>query len=59
VSPLSGKGLDYTRVSCPVCEQVCRDALWIPQNVLLAPEADINAVADAIEKVVTHAKDVG
>jgi dTDP-4-amino-4,6-dideoxygalactose transaminase len=57
-SPLSGKGLDYTRVDCPVCEAVCRDAVWIPQNVLLAPEADLVAVADAIEKVLAHAKDV-
>lgn len=59
MSPLSGKGLDYTRVSCPVCEQVCRDAVWIGQNVLLAPDADVTVVADAIEKVLTHAKDIG
>jgi hypothetical protein len=37
-----------------VAEQVCHDAVWIPQNVLLAPEADIEAIADAIEKVTTQ-----
>jgi dTDP-4-amino-4,6-dideoxygalactose transaminase len=58
MSPLSGKGLDYTRVRCPVAEQVCRDAVWIPQNVLLAPEQDITAIADAIEKVVANVKDI-
>ena len=58
-SPLSGVGLDYTRVRCPVAEQVCRDAVWIPQNVLLAGEADVSAVADAIEKVSTRAREIG
>lgn len=58
ISPLSGRGLDYTRVRCPVAEQVCRDAVWIPQNVLLADESDISAVADAIEKVIVNAKDL-
>jgi dTDP-4-amino-4,6-dideoxygalactose transaminase len=57
-SPLSGKGLDYTRAHCPVAEQVCRDAVWLPQNVLLAPQEDIAAIADAIEKVVANAKDL-
>jgi dTDP-4-amino-4,6-dideoxygalactose transaminase len=59
ISPLSGKGLDYTRVRCPVAEQVCRDAVWIGQNVLLADESDISAVADAIEKVCASAKEIG
>jgi dTDP-4-amino-4,6-dideoxygalactose transaminase len=58
VSPLSGKGLDYTRVRCPVAEQVCRDAVWLPQNLLLAPDGDIAAVADAIEKVATRAAEI-
>jgi hypothetical protein len=58
VSPLAGKGVDYTDVRCPVTEQVCRDAVWIQQNILLAPEADISAAADAIEKVVTNAREL-
>ena len=58
ISPLAGRGLDYTRVRCPVAEQVCRDAVWIPQNVLLADERDIRVVADAVEKVCARAKDL-
>lgn len=54
-APLAEKGVDYSKVSCPVCEQVCRDVVWIPQNALLAREADIRALATAIEKVVTQA----
>jgi dTDP-4-amino-4,6-dideoxygalactose transaminase len=55
VSPLSDRGLDYTAVSCPVCEQVCRDAVWIPQNVLLAHPDQIDRAAEAIRKVVVNA----
>ncbi|MEX2167847.1 MAG: DegT/DnrJ/EryC1/StrS family aminotransferase [Pirellulales bacterium] len=58
-APLAGKGVDYTGVSCPVCEQVCRDAVWIPQNVLLAEESQIMRLADGIRKVVAGAKLIG
>jgi len=53
-APLAGKGVDFTRVNCPVCEQVCRDAIWIPQHVLLADEPAIRALAAGIEKVAAH-----
>ena len=55
IAPLAGTGADYRKTSCPVCEQVCRDAVWIPQNVLLADEKDIRLVAQAVRKVVAHA----
>jgi dTDP-4-amino-4,6-dideoxygalactose transaminase len=55
---LANKGVDYRQVRCPVCEQVCRDAVWIPQQVLLADESDIRALAAAVEKVVAHASDL-
>jgi len=51
-APLAGKGVDYSQVSCPVCEQVCRDAVWIPQSALLAEEPRIRALAAAIRKIV-------
>jgi dTDP-4-amino-4,6-dideoxygalactose transaminase len=54
-APLAGMGVDYRGVSCPVCEQVCRDAVWIPQNVLLADEPQILSLAAAIRKVVAGA----
>jgi dTDP-4-amino-4,6-dideoxygalactose transaminase len=58
ISPLAGKGLDYSGVRCAVTEQVCRDAVWIPQHVLLAPEPDVHAVADAIGKLLSRAKEL-
>ena len=54
-SPLANKGVDYSNVSCPVCEQVCRDAVWIPHQILLAEESKIQQLGEAIEKVVVCA----
>ncbi|MFO0792340.1 MAG: DegT/DnrJ/EryC1/StrS family aminotransferase [Pirellulales bacterium] len=54
-APLAALGVDYRDVSCPVCEQVCRDAVWIPQNVLLGDESQVERLAAAIRKVVTQA----
>jgi dTDP-4-amino-4,6-dideoxygalactose transaminase len=54
-APLAGMGVDYRDASCPVCEQVCSDAVWIPQNVLLADEPQILRLAEAIRKVVAGA----
>ncbi|MGH7952971.1 MAG: DegT/DnrJ/EryC1/StrS family aminotransferase, partial [Limisphaerales bacterium] len=57
-APFVGKGVDYTTVNCPVCEQVCRDVIWLPQNVLLADEKDIHTLVCAIEKVVTRTSEL-
>jgi len=54
-APLADKGVDYRQVSCPVCEQVCRDAVWIPQHVLLAKESQLENLIEAIRKVAKHA----
>lgn len=54
-APLAGKEVDYTRVHCPVCEQVCRDAIWIAHPALLAGESQVRLIADAVAKVVEHA----
>jgi dTDP-4-amino-4,6-dideoxygalactose transaminase len=54
-APLAGMGIDYRGICCPVCEQVCRDAVWIPQNVLLGEELQIRQLAHAIHKVVSNA----
>jgi dTDP-4-amino-4,6-dideoxygalactose transaminase len=57
-APLAGLHVDYTDVECPVCEQVCRDAVWIPQNVLLAEEPQIRRLAEAIRKVAHNARTI-
>ncbi|HEX3720870.1 MAG TPA: DegT/DnrJ/EryC1/StrS family aminotransferase [Verrucomicrobiae bacterium] len=57
-APLAAKNVNYTNVKCPNCEAVCRDAVWIPQNVLLADENAIRSIAEAIKKIVTHTSEV-
>jgi hypothetical protein len=54
-APLAGMGVDYRGVSCPVGEQVCGDAVWIPHNALLADEPQVLLLAEAIRKVVAGA----
>ncbi len=54
-APLANKGVDYRLVSCPACKQVCQDAVWIPQHVLLADPDKIHLAAEAIAKVVRRA----
>jgi dTDP-4-amino-4,6-dideoxygalactose transaminase len=41
---------------CPVSERACTaEAVWIPQTMLLAEEADMADIAEAIRKVQQHA----
>ena len=54
-APLAGKDVCYTDVSCPVCEAVCADALWIPQYVLLADTSRIEQLVAAFRRVARHA----
>lgn len=43
-----------TRIDdCPVCERVCgKEAVWLPQDVLLADEKAMHDVARAVRKVI-------
>lgn len=49
---------DYTKVSCPVTEQVCKDTVWIAHTALLAEPAAIADIAAGIRKVIDHASDL-
>ena len=51
-TPLADRGVDYSKTVCPVCEQVCSDAIWIPQNVLLGSEADVLSAATVIRRII-------
>ena len=58
-APLADKDVDYTGTFCPVCEQVCQDAVWIPQNVLLSDESRITSLVNSIRKVTTQVRNGG
>jgi dTDP-4-amino-4,6-dideoxygalactose transaminase len=55
-APLANKNVDYRDVNCPVCEQVCRDTVWIPQHVLLGSRDQVEGVVHAIRKIARHAE---
>jgi dTDP-4-amino-4,6-dideoxygalactose transaminase len=50
--------LDYTRVSCPVSDLVCEQAIWLGQNLLLGSREDIEDIARAFEKVYRHRQEL-
>ena len=39
------------RNACPVNDQLCQQAVWFTQNVLLGTPADMQRIADAIGKL--------
>lgn len=44
---------------CPVSDKLCNEeAIWIPQNVLLAERSDMNDIASALEKISTNADQI-
>jgi hypothetical protein len=51
--------LDYNkfmaRTSCPLNDQLCLEAVWFGQNMLLGDKKDMDDIADAIEKVCSNA----
>ncbi len=51
LAPFVAQHVDYSRVSCPVCEQVCRDTVWLGQSILLAAPARMRQIVEAVVKV--------
>ncbi len=49
------RGVDYSGVSCPVSERAAyREAVWLPQFLLIGEDRDVDDVAAAIAKVLRH-----
>jgi dTDP-4-amino-4,6-dideoxygalactose transaminase len=45
---------DYATARCPNAETLCRQAIWLGQNLMLGECADVDQIADAFEKVYEH-----
>jgi dTDP-4-amino-4,6-dideoxygalactose transaminase len=43
---------------CPENDRLCEEAVWLPQNVLLAERGAMEQIVDAIRKIQTHAADL-
>ncbi len=56
--PYYGRKIDYSRVCCPVCEQVVVDTVWVYQSPLLADEQSIRSIVAAVRKVAENAKEL-
>jgi dTDP-4-amino-4,6-dideoxygalactose transaminase len=45
---------DYSGVNCPNTEKACKEAIWLPQNVLLGSREDLDDVVRAFQKIIEH-----
>lgn len=52
--PYYGREMDYSQVSCPNSERICREAVWFVQQMLLGPREDMDDIVRAIEKILEH-----
>jgi dTDP-4-amino-4,6-dideoxygalactose transaminase len=43
---------------CPGNEQLCQEAVWFTQNMLLAPRAQMDQIAEAIRRIQKHATEL-
>ncbi|MEN6449544.1 MAG: DegT/DnrJ/EryC1/StrS family aminotransferase [Thermoguttaceae bacterium] len=43
------------RNRCPVNDQLCSEAVWLTQNMLLGPRGDMDQIADAVRKIQANA----
>src|SRR5579863_4498039 len=51
--------VDYRHCRCPVAERAAYEvAVWLPQFLLLGDEEDVEDIARAVAKVVTHLKEL-
>lgn len=47
---------DYARVSCPVSEKIGDTVVWLHHRTLLGDEQDLAELAQAVEKIQAHAR---
>jgi dTDP-4-amino-4,6-dideoxygalactose transaminase len=49
---------DYDKVYCPVSEQSCQIACWLPHSLLLGNENDMHDIVTAVAKIYEYHKDL-
>lgn len=53
------KSYDYTKVHCPVAEDMCyRSVIWFPHHFLLGTEADMRDIVAIFEKIKENASEL-
>lgn len=47
--------LDFSKVQCPNSDRICQEqGIWLEHRMFLGSRADLNAIADAFEKIHSH-----
>jgi dTDP-4-amino-4,6-dideoxygalactose transaminase len=46
--------IEYADVTCPACEQACREGCWLTQSMLLGTREDMDDIVTGIRKVYEH-----
>jgi len=46
------------RNACPRNDQLCQEAVWFTQNMLLGPRTDMEQIAEAVRRIQKHAGEV-
>lgn len=57
--PYYGKEVDYTKISCPNTERICKEAIWIGHTILLAEKEDMEDIVRAIIKIRENLREIG
>jgi dTDP-4-amino-4,6-dideoxygalactose transaminase len=47
----AARDIDYPHLNLPVCEQICRDTVWLQQYQLLGTSQDMEDIATAIARI--------
>ena len=50
--------LDYGKVRCANSDRVCRESIWLEQNLFLGTRGDTDYIGDAFEKVYEEREDL-
>jgi dTDP-4-amino-4,6-dideoxygalactose transaminase len=48
----------FERNNCPENDRLCTEGVWFFQSMLLGPRSDMDDIADAIERIHAHAKEL-
>ena len=43
------------RISCPMNDRLCEEAVWLTQTMLLGTRRDMGEIAEAVRKISAHA----
>lgn len=55
---LKCKKVNYTDTYCEEAEKLCKEAIWLHQEILLGDKKDMDEIVEAIKKIKTNIKEI-